>query len=59
MDDIQESIAAERAWRNSCKPNWITTNKIMVYALPIIKEMIPYTYRKLKLVQSLRCGRMP
>jgi len=46
MGDVQESIANGRAWRNPCKPSWLTTNMIMAYALPVIEEAVSYTYRE-------------
>jgi len=59
MGNVQESIAVERTQRNSRKPSWLTTNMIVAYALPVVEEAIPSTYRELKSVQSLRCGRIP
>ena len=59
MGNVHESIAVERTQRNSRKLSWLTTNMIVAYALPVIEEAIPSTYRELKLVQSLRCGRIP
>ena len=34
MGDVQESIAVERACRNSRKPSCLTTSMIVAYALP-------------------------
>jgi len=30
---------------NLCKPNWLNTNMIVVYTLPIVKDVIPSTYK--------------
>ena len=49
MSNVQESIAVERTRRNSCKLSWLTTNKIMAYALPVVEEAILSTYRKVKI----------
>jgi len=46
MGDVQESIAVGRARRNPHKPSWLTTNLIVSYALPVIEEMMSFTYRK-------------
>ena len=46
MSNVQESIAVGRTQRNPRKPSWLTTNMIVTYALPIIEEAIPSTYRK-------------
>ena len=59
MGNVQESITVGRTQRNPRKPSWLTTNIIVAYALPVVEEAIPSTYRELKSVQSLRCGRIP
>ena len=59
MGDVHESVTVGRPRRNSRKPSWLTTDMIVTYALPVVEEVIPSTYRKLKSVQSPRCGRMP
>ena len=46
MGNVQESIAIERARRNLRKPSWLTTNMILAYALPVVEETVPSTYRK-------------
>ena len=46
MSNVQESIAVERIRRNSRKPSWLTTNMILAYALPVVEEVIPSTYRE-------------
>ena len=46
MGDVQESIAVGRARRNPRKPNWLTTNLIVSYTLPVIEEVMSSTYRK-------------
>jgi len=44
--DVHEFIAVGRTRRNSCKPSWLTTDMIVTYALPIIEEAIPSTYKQ-------------
>jgi len=46
MGDVHESIAVGRTRRNSCKPSWLTTDMIVAYALPVVEEAIPSTYRE-------------
>ena len=46
MGIIQDSIAVGKTQRNSRKPSWFTTNMIMAYALSIIEEATPSTYRE-------------
>jgi len=45
MGDFHESVAVEKPRRNSRKPSWLTTDMIVAYALPVIEEVIPSTYR--------------
>jgi len=46
MGDVYESIAVGRTRRNLRKPSWLTTDMIVAYALPVIEETIPSTYRE-------------
>jgi len=46
MDDVHVSIAVGRTKRNPLKPSWLTTDMIVAYALPVVEEAIPFTYRK-------------
>jgi len=59
MGDVQDSIAVGRPRRNLRKPGWLNINMIVAYALLVVEKAIPSTYKELKLVQSLRSGRMP
>jgi len=52
IGDVHVSVAVERLRRNSRKTSWLTTYMIMAYALLVIEEVIPSTYRKLKSVQN-------
>jgi len=54
MGDVHESIAVGRTRRNSCKPSWLTTDMIVAYALPIVKEAIPSTYREAEISSELK-----
>ena len=38
--------AVERTRRNPRKPSWLTTNMILDYALSIVEECNPVTYRE-------------
>jgi len=46
MSDVHKSVAVRRPRRNSRKPSWLTTDMIVSYALPIVEEAIPSTYRE-------------
>ena len=46
MGDVHESVAVGRPRRNPCKPSWLTIDMIMAYALPVVKEAIPSTYKE-------------
>ena len=59
MGNVRESIAVGRTQRNPRKPIWLTTNKIVAYALPVLRRQSRLHTGKLKSVQSPRCERMP
>ena len=46
MGNVQKSIVVGRTRRHPCKPNGLTTNMIVAYALPVVEEAIPFTYRE-------------
>jgi len=46
MGDVHESVAVGRRRRNPRKPNWLTADMIVAYALPVVEEAIPCTYKK-------------
>ena len=46
MSNVHEFIAVERTRRNLRKPSWLTTDIIVAYALPIVEEAIPSTYKE-------------
>ena len=46
MSDVHKSVAVERTRKNSRKPSWLTTDMIVAYALPVVEEAIPSTYRE-------------
>ena len=46
MGDVLDSTAVGRPRRNTRKPDWLTTDMIVAYALPVVKEVIPSTYRE-------------
>jgi len=49
MGDVPKSIAVGRTRRNPCKPSWLTTDMIVVYALPVFVKAIPSTCREAKI----------
>jgi len=49
MSGVQESIAVEWTQRNPRKLSWLTTNMIVAYALSVVEDATPSTYRKAKI----------
>ena len=54
MGDVHESIVVGRTRRNLRKPNWLTTNMIVAYALSVVEETIPSTYRKAEISSKFK-----
>jgi len=54
MCNVQEVIAVGRTQRNPYKPSWLATNLIVTYALPVIEEAIPTTYREAKISSEFK-----
>jgi len=46
MGDVHESVGVGRTRRNSRKSSWLTTDMIVAYALPVVEEATPSTYRE-------------
>jgi len=46
MGNVQDSIAGGRTRKNLRKPSRLTTNMIVAYSLPVIKEAILSIYRE-------------
>ena len=46
MGDVPDSTAVGRPRRNTRKPGWLTTDMIVAYALPVVEEAIPSTFRE-------------
>ena len=49
MSDVQKIITIGRTQRNPRKPNWLITDMIVVYALSVIGEAIPSTYKEVEI----------
>ena len=45
MGNVPDSTAVERP-RNTRRPGWLTTDMIVAYALPVVEEAIPSTFRE-------------
>jgi len=55
IGDVHESIAVERTRRNLRKPSWLSTYIIVaLYALPVVEEVIPSTYRKTEISSEFK-----
>ena len=46
MGDVHESVVVGRPRRNPRIPSWLTTGMIVAYALSVVEEVIPSTYKK-------------
>jgi len=46
MGDVPESSTVRRLRINTRKSGWLTTDMVVAYALPVIEEVIPSTYRE-------------
>ena len=46
MGNVHESSVVRKPRRNTRKPSWLTTDMVVAYALPVVDEAIPSTYRK-------------
>jgi len=49
MGGVHESVVVGRIRKNSRKPSWLITDMIVSYALSVVKELIPFTYRKVEI----------
>ena len=43
---VPDSIAARRPKRNPKKPQWLSKDMVIAYALPVIEDSIPSTHRE-------------
>ena len=41
--------AVERPRRNTRRPGWLTTYMVVAYALPVVEEAIPSTFREARI----------
>ena len=46
MGNVPDSTAVERPRRNTRRPGWLTTDMVVAYALPVVEEAIPSTFRE-------------
>ena len=54
MGDVHESITVKRTRRNSRKRSWLTTDVNVAYALPVVEEVIPSTYREAEISSEFK-----
>jgi len=52
MGQVQDSVAAGKTRRNSCKPAWLTSDKIVAYVLLVIEEYITSIYREAEIISE-------
>ena len=46
MGDVPDSTAVGRPRRNTRKSGWLTTDMVVAYALSVVEEAIPSTFRE-------------
>ena len=46
MVDVPDSTAVGRPRRTTRRPGWLTTDMVVAYALPVVEEAIPSTFRE-------------
>ena len=54
MGDVPETTAVRRPRRNTRKPSWLTTDMVVAYALPVVEEAIPSTFREAEISSESR-----
>ena len=54
IGDVHDSIALGRPKRNPRKLSWLTTNMIVDYALPVVEEAIPSSFREAKISSQFK-----
>ena len=57
MGDVPDSTAVRRPRRNARKPGWLTTDMVVAYALPVVEEAIPSTFREAKISSESKMWR--
>ena len=55
MGDVHESNVVGRTRRNSRKSSWLTADMIVAYALAVVEEAIPSTYRETEISSVEGC----
>jgi len=54
MDTVPDPTAVERPRRNTRRPGWLTTDMVVAYALPVVEEAIPSTFREAEISTEAR-----
>ena len=54
MGNVPDSTAVGRPRRTTRKPGWLTTDMIVAYALPVVEEAIPSTFREAEISSESR-----
>ena len=54
MGNVPDPTAVERSRRNTRRPGWLTTDMVVAYALPVVEEAIPSTFREAEISSEAR-----
>ena len=54
MGTVPDSTAVGRPRRNTRRPGWLTTDMVVAYALPVVEEAIPSTFREAEISSEAR-----
>jgi len=54
MDTLPDPPAVDRPRRNTRRPGWLTTDMVITYALPVVEEAIPSTFRETEISSEAR-----
>ena len=59
MGEVPDSTAVERPRRTTRKPGWLTTDMVVAYALSVVKEAIPSTFREAEISSESKMWKEP
>ena len=54
MGTVPDPTAVDRPRRNTSRPGWLTTDMVIAYALSVVEEAIPSTFREAEISSEAR-----
>ena len=54
MGTVPDPTAVDRPRRNTRRPDWLTTDMVVAYALPVVEEAISSTFREAEISSEAR-----